>query len=84
VKTDGTGLTKLTETNGSAHRPHWGSDGWIYFDWTPNVDGNGNSDIWRFQPVGDLAKAGGGGAATPPAPAAGTPSSPAGTPSFPP
>jgi Tol biopolymer transport system component len=87
VRPDGTGLTKLTETNGSAHRPHWGRDGWIYFDWTERADGNGNSDIWRFQPVGDLAGAGGGGAGgsgLPPASPPGTPSSPPGTPSSPP
>lgn len=94
VRPDGTGLTKLTETNGAAHRPHWGHDGFIYFDWSPNADGSGNSDIWRFQPVGDLAAPGtgatGGGSgvstlppSTPSSPP-GTPSSPPGTPSSPP
>jgi Tol biopolymer transport system component len=89
VKPDGTGLTKLTETLGSAHRPHWGRDGWIYFDWTERADGNGNSDIWRFQPLGELAgapaaPATGGPAPLPPSTPTGTPSSPPGTPSFPP
>lgn len=83
VHPDGTGLTKLTETNGAAHRPHWGHDGWIYFDWSPNADGSGNSDIWRFQPAGELASPGGApgaAAALPPSTPTGTPSSPPGTP----
>ena len=87
VRPDGTSLTKLTETAGSAHRPHWGHDGWIYFDWTPNADGSGNCDIWRFQPVGVLASgAAGSGApgALPPTSPPGTPSQPPGTPSSPP
>ncbi len=87
VALDGTGLTKLTNGEGSALRPHWGKDGWIYFDWAPTSDGTGTSDIWRFMPVGDAtAAAAGGGSAggLPPSSPPGTPSSPPGTPSSPP
>ena len=85
VGLDGTGLTKLTNGEGAALRPHWGKDGWIYFDWSAAADGTGTSDIWRFMPVGDAlsAPASAPPAAAPPSPT-GTPSSPPGTPSSPP
>jgi Tol biopolymer transport system component len=82
VALDGTALTKLTNGEGSALRPHWGKDGWIYFDWAASADGTGNADIWRFMPVGDGSASGGAG--TPPSSPTGTPSSPPGTPSSPP
>lgn len=87
VGLDGTGLTKLTNGEGAALRPHWGKDGWIYFDWSAAADGTGTSDIWRFMPVGDAlsapASSPNAGALPPPSPT-GTPSSPPGTPSSPP
>jgi hypothetical protein len=88
VALDGTGLTKLTNGEGAALRPHWGKDGWIYFDWSAAADGTGTSDIWRFMPVGDASSSapapGGNAGGLPPSSPPGTPSSPPGTPSSPP
>ena len=53
VKTDGSGLTQLTQGPGESGQPFWGKDGFIYFE--SNYGGTNNRDIWRLQPTGDLA-----------------------------
>ncbi|MEO8877475.1 MAG: hypothetical protein ABI461_17905, partial [Polyangiaceae bacterium] len=53
VKTDGTALTQLTTSVGECGQPFWGKDGWIYFE--SNSGGTSNRDIWKLQPIGDLA-----------------------------
>jgi Tol biopolymer transport system component len=53
ITPNGTGLIQLTEGQSSAASPHWGRDGFIYF----SSNALGNWDIWRFQPVGELAPA---------------------------
>lgn len=51
VKRDGTGLVQLTQGDSRAGLPSWGGDGWIYF--SSNRDGN--YDVWRVKPTGELA-----------------------------
>ncbi|MEM1029965.1 MAG: LpqB family beta-propeller domain-containing protein, partial [Myxococcota bacterium] len=52
IRPDGTVLTALTQGKAAARSPSWGSDGFIYFS---SDAAEGNWDIWRFKPVGELA-----------------------------
>ena len=51
LKTDGTGLTQLTDGDGRSDSPVWGLDGWVYFASNQAKF----FDIWRVKPVGELA-----------------------------
>ncbi len=54
VKSDGTGLRRLTNMKGLQHEPSWGPDGnWIYF-----LSGTGGQthDIWRVSPSSKKAE----------------------------
>jgi Tol biopolymer transport system component len=51
VHPDGTGITQLTDGDGSATQPEWGKDGWIYF----SSNQAGSYDLWRLKPTGEFA-----------------------------
>jgi TolB protein len=61
VRTDGTGLTQLTDGDSLSQQPHWGADGFVYFA----SNQAGNSDIWRLKPVGEFAASATPAVATP-------------------
>src|SRR5581483_4587459 len=44
VKPDGTGLTQITDGDGTSKDPFWAADGHIYF----SSDQGGTFDLWRL------------------------------------
>lgn len=53
TRADGSGgLTQVTDGEATNRDPHWGTDGWIYFS---SNSQDGNYDIWKLRPQGDLA-----------------------------
>ena len=72
TRADGQGtLIQLTEGESMLRQPHWGVDGHIYFSANSH---NGNFDIWKLRPTGELAQVRPvGSASVPPPPSTAAP-----------